>query len=61
MWLSLAKVRFGGGFLGRKRCVTLFTTKAEYVAMTDGAKEDVYIRGVGFDDDQSGVAEYWSV
>ena len=29
--------------------------------MTDGAKEDVYIRGVGFDDDQSGVAEYWSV
>ena len=29
-----------------QKCVTLSTTKAEYVAMTDGLKEAIYVRNV---------------
>ena len=31
---------------GTQKCVTLSTTKAEYVAMADGVKEALYVRGV---------------
>ena len=29
-----------------QKCVTLSTTEAEYVAMADGVKEALYVRGV---------------
>ena len=29
-----------------QKCITLSTTEAEYVAMADGVKEDLYVRGV---------------
>ena len=33
-------------FSRTQKCVTLFTTEAEYVAMADGVKEALYVRGV---------------
>ena len=41
----------GGGtlvswFSRTKKCVTLSTTEAEYVAMADGVQETLYVRGM---------------
>ena len=33
-------------FFRTQKCVTLSTTEAEYVAMTDGVKEALYVQGV---------------
>ena len=33
-------------FSRTQKCVTLFTTEAEYVAMADGVKEALYVRGI---------------
>ena len=48
--VSGAAVMVAGGavsWLSRtQKCVTLSTTEAEYVAMTDGLKEAIYVRNV---------------
>ena len=33
-------------FSRTQKCVTLSTTKAEYVAMADGVKKALYVRGI---------------